>query len=197
MEPALDDAPFERMLADLCKEGKLEKTEAGYRVPHLVVGLSSEREILGARLLEYARGQGCTTFGAGTFCKLHGKTFNLKEIQKLLDYLHARKKLVRLNDGRFLTREAMEEIKEKARDKILREGRLTLAGSKEILGYGRTRGVAVLEYLDSIGLTYRAGDERFLLADHASRLCATCASCASAHKGVDEEEANEALDQCS
>ena len=46
------------------------RTEAGYRVPHLVVGLSSEREVLGARLLEYACGQGCTTFGAGTFCKL-------------------------------------------------------------------------------------------------------------------------------
>jgi selenocysteine-specific elongation factor len=174
LEPSLDDAPFERMLADLCKEGKLAKTEAGYRVPDLVVGLSSEREKLAARLLEYARELDHVTFGAGTFCKLHGKTFNLREIQKLLDYLHARKQLVRLNDGRFLTCEAMEEIKKKVREKILQEGSLTLQGSKEVLGYGRTRGVAVLEYMDAIGLTIRVGDERFLRADHSSRFCPPC-----------------------
>ena len=195
LEPSLDDAPFERMLADLCKDGKLEKTESGYRVPHLVVGLSSEYETIGARLLEYALGLGYVTFGAGTFCKLHGKTFNLREIQKLLDYLHARKKLVRLNDGRFLTCEAMEEIKKKARAKILLDGSLTIAGSKEMLGYGRTRGIAVLEYLDFIGLTMRVGDERFLRADHATRFCPSCDQ-QSDETGNDEAH-YEALDRCS
>jgi selenocysteine-specific elongation factor len=183
LEPSLDDAPFERMLADLCRDGKLEKNDSGYRVPHLVVALSSEREILGARLLEYARGLGYVTFGAGTFCKLHGKTFHLREIQKLLDFLHARKELVRLSDGRFLTCEAMEEIKIKVRDKILREGSLTLAGSKEILGYGRTRGIGVLEYLDSIGLTLRVGDERVLRSDHSSRFCPSCEQTREAASG--------------
>lgn len=166
LAPALDDAPFERMLTDLCSEGKLTKSGAGYKVPHLVVELVSERKKVAARLLDYARSRGLETFGAGTFCKLHGRTYDLKEIQKLLDYLHGREKLVRLNDGRFLTCEALEEIKKKVSERIILDGSLTLAASKEILGYGRTRGIAVLEYLDSIGLTYRVGDERFLRPDH-------------------------------
>ena len=114
LEPSLDDALFERMLAELCKEEKLAKVDAGYRVPRLTVKLSSGRERVVAQLLDYAREQGCATFGAGTFCKLHGKTFNLKEIQKLLDFLHGQKKLVRLKDGRFLTCEALEDIKRKS-----------------------------------------------------------------------------------
>jgi selenocysteine-specific elongation factor len=134
------------------------------------------------------------TFGAGTFCKLHGKTFNMRDIQKLLDYLHARKKLVRLNDERFITCEAMDEIKTKVRDKILLEGSLTLLGSKEILGYGRTRGVAVLEHLDSIGLTHRVGDERFLRADHSSRFGP---SCEPSQEAKGHETLPEAVDRCS
>lgn len=164
------------MLIELCKEEKLAKVDAGYRVPHLTVKLSSGRERVVAQLYEYAREQGCATFGAGTFCKLHGKTFDLKEIQKLLDYLHGQKKLVRLKDGRCLTCEALEEIKQKVKARILLEGSLTIAGSKEILGYGRTRGIAVLEYLDSIGLTHRIGDERVLLADLPSQRGAACNS---------------------
>ncbi|MBP8645658.1 MAG: SelB C-terminal domain-containing protein [Syntrophobacteraceae bacterium] len=154
--------------------GKLAKTDGGYRVPHLVVKLSPEREAVMEQFLEYARGHGYATFGAGTFCKLHYKTFNLKEIQKLLDHLHTREHLVGLNDGRFLTSEAMEEIKRRAREKILREGSLTLTGSRVILGYGRTRKIAVLEYLDSIGLTRRVCDERVLSADCSSQPCPSC-----------------------
>jgi selenocysteine-specific elongation factor len=89
---------------------------------------------------------------------------------------------------------AMEEIKEKVREKILQEGSLTLQGSKEVLGYGRTRGVAVLEHLDSIGLTYRVGDERFLRADHSSRFCPPCEPSDETGSG---EAQPETLDQCS
>jgi selenocysteine-specific elongation factor len=176
LDPSLDDGLLQRLAADLCRERRLEKAEGGYRVPHLVVSLSSEREKLASRLLEYARGLGYTTFAAGTFCKIHGKSFDQRQIQKLLDYLHGQNRLIGLNDGRFLTLEAMEEIREKVRDTIVRKGTLTLLDSKEILGYGRTRGIAVLEYLDSIGLTRRENDARVLASAPPELAAAPCAA---------------------
>jgi selenocysteine-specific elongation factor len=80
----------------------------------------------------------------------------------VLDHLHAQKKLVRLKDGRYLTVEALQEIKEKVTELIQRKGSLTLQDGAAILGYGRSRGIPVLEYLDTLGLTRRIGDERVL-----------------------------------
>jgi selenocysteine-specific elongation factor len=93
---------------------------------------------------------------------MHGREYDKREIQKLLDHLQSRKKLVRLNDNRFLTTEAMEEIKKKVKDVIRTQGRFILQDAKAVLGYGRTHSIPVLEYLDTIGFTRRIGDERFL-----------------------------------
>jgi hypothetical protein len=158
----VDDLVFGQMLRDLCKEGKLVRTEAKFRVPSLSVKLPSNREKTAQQMLEYAANLGYVTFSPRTFCELHWKTFDMGEIHKVLGYLRNQKKLVRLNDGRYVTFRAMEEIKEKVKEAILQKGSLTVQDSKEILGYGRNRGVPVLEYLDSIGLTCRMDDVRVL-----------------------------------
>jgi len=61
-----------------------------------------------------------------------------------------------------LSVQAMEEIKKRVMEVISSKGSLTLADSKEILGYGRTVGIPVLEYLDSLGVTLRQGNVRML-----------------------------------
>ncbi|PXF55204.1 MAG: hypothetical protein C4B57_04045 [Deltaproteobacteria bacterium] len=45
---------------------------------------------------------------------------------------------------------------------MIEKGDLTLHDSKEILGFGRTGGVPVLEHFDTIGFTMRTGDVRVL-----------------------------------
>ena len=85
-----------------------------------------------------------------------------KELEKLLNYLCAQGELVRLNNGRFLSAQAMEEIKKRVIEVINIKGGITPADSKEILGYGRTVGIPVLEYLDSLGVTLRQGNVRML-----------------------------------
>jgi hypothetical protein len=161
-EPTPDSALLRRMLRELCSAGKLVAINGGYRVPSLSVKLPPNPVKVADQMLEYALNLGYVTFSARTFCELHWKDFNVRAIRQLLEHLRDRKKLVRLNDGRYLTCQAIEDIKEKVRDWILQKGSLTVQGSKEILGYGRNRGVPVLEYLDSIGFTRRIDDARVL-----------------------------------
>ncbi|MCG2722466.1 MAG: selenocysteine-specific translation elongation factor [Thermodesulfovibrionales bacterium] len=162
LSPSIDEALFQRMLAELCREGKLIKTDGGFQIRNLSVKLSKEQERLITLLLEYAQSLGIIPFRADMFWKFHKKKFNKNEIQRLLDYLHNQKRLIRFSNGRFLTPQAMEKIKDGVRKVIMQKGRLTLADSKEILGYGRTAGVPVLEYLDAVGFTCRQENERVL-----------------------------------
>jgi len=80
----------------------------------------------------------------------------------MLIYLRDNKKLVRINDGRFLTTQAFEGIKKKVSNVIVQNGVFTLRDLKGTLGYGRSVGVPVLEYLDSIGFTRREENGRVL-----------------------------------
>jgi len=162
LAPSLNEAPFQKMLAELCQKGKLIKKDGGFQVRDLSVKLSDERERLITLLLDYAKRSGFVPFSADTFWKVHKKKFNKNEVQRLLDYLHTQKSLIRLNNRRYLTPQTMEHIKERVQQIIMKKGCLTLADSKEILGYGRTVGVPVLEHLDSIGFTRRQGDRRAL-----------------------------------
>jgi selenocysteine-specific elongation factor len=162
LDPNLDNALFEQILSDLCSERKLHKTDAGYRIPNFAAKHSLQREILVERLSHYARERGYFSFHAGSFWKLHSQTFDHKEVVKVLDHLHALKKLVRLSDDRFLSVEAMEEIKEKTTELLLQKGSATIKDFQDFLGFGRSRTVPILDYLDSINLTRRIDDKRVL-----------------------------------
>lgn len=163
LEPSLDNVVFERMLKGLVLEGQLIQTEGLYCLPNFKGKLSEEKEKLTERLLAHARDLGYESFSAGYFCKLYQEGFDQREIQKLLDLLHAQKKLIRLNDNRFLVPEALEKIKKKVQEVISVQGRFTIGDIKGVFGYGRTRGIPVLEHLDTIGFTRRIGDERVLV----------------------------------
>jgi selenocysteine-specific elongation factor len=165
LAPSLDVTPFQRMCAELCNEGLLIKAGGSFRVPNLAVNVSDRQEELIEKLLDYAESSGLVPFSADTFWKAHGRSkLNKNEIQRLLDYLHKQGRLVRLNNRRFLTPGAVEQIKERVRAVIGSRGELTVGDCKEVLGYGRTVGVPVFEHLDAIGFTRREGDSRVLNA---------------------------------
>jgi selenocysteine-specific elongation factor len=162
LDPNLADALLERMLGELSSEGKLIKTEAGFRIPNFAAKHHSQREQLVEKVSKFAQERGHLSFHAGSFWELHRQIFDHKEVVKVLDHLHAQKKLVRLNDGRFLAVEAMQEIREKVRVLILEKGSATIKDCQDILGFGRDKTVPILDYLDSIGVTCRVGDARIL-----------------------------------
>ena len=162
LAPSLDDIPFKVMLSRLVEGGEVVKKEGGFRLPNFSASLSGERQTLVDMLLAYAEESGFVPFSADTFWKLHRRQHNKNELQRLLDYLHNQGRLIRLNNRRYMTPRAMEEIKEKTSNLIKGKGSIGIGDCKEIMGYGRTVGVPVLEYLDSIGFTRRDGDKRTL-----------------------------------
>ena len=160
--PSLDDLPFQRMLAELCSEGKLLKVDGGFRSQHHSVDLPREQKRIVSLILDYGRQSGFRPFSADTIWKLHNKKYDKKEIIRLFGYLRNQNILVRLNDGRFLSTDNVERIKERVEAVIVEKGMFRLSHIQETLGYGRLIGVTVLEYLDSIGFTRRVEQGRVL-----------------------------------
>lgn len=58
--------------------------------------------------------------------------------------------------------ETMARIRARVKSLIERKGVLKISDCKEVFGYGRTVGIPVLEYLDSIGFTVWDGEQRRL-----------------------------------
>lgn len=157
------EAPLLKIVANLlCKAGQLAVHEGGYILCDAMPALDHRRETLGNLLMAYARKTGLTPFSADTFWKLHRPAYEKGEIWQVLNYLHARKRLVRLNDRRFLSLEALATIKARVAQAIARKGYITVGDCKEVLGYGRWGGTHVLDYLNDIGFTLRRDNKHYL-----------------------------------
>jgi len=157
---------IQEMLEDLCRDGILTKVGGGYQAPDLAGNLSREQENLIGLLLDFASKSGLNPFSADTIWKLHDKKIEKKVIQKHLYYLKGQRKLVILGDKRFLSIEALEEIKRRVAKVIEKKGAFRIPDCKEALGYGRTVAIPILEHLDTIGFTRRQGDERVFMKDN-------------------------------
>ena len=104
LSPHLEEEPFQRMLSDLCRDGKLVKIDGGFQVSGVSVHLSPQQAKLAALCMSYAQGCGFAPFSADTVWKLHGMKYQKPDIEKMLSYLRSEGKLVRLKDGRYIPR---------------------------------------------------------------------------------------------
>jgi len=162
LEISLDDILFTQIVETLCSGGKLKKCDGGYQLKCSREHLPADHEKLAEALLSYSRKSGMTPFSTDTFWKEHEKIHEKEAVKKLLNYLYNRKKLVRLNDHRFLSLEAIDEIKARVTRFVEQHGCIRMTDCKAILGYGRWGGVHVFDYLDNTEFTSRVGDKRLL-----------------------------------
>jgi selenocysteine-specific elongation factor len=161
--PSIEQGFLLHILDELCLEGSLVRAGGGYQAPGITGNLSKEQEALIALLLDYASKSGLNPFSADTIWKLHAKRIDKKLIQKHLNYLKSQRKLVLLGDKRFLSTQALEEIKTRVGHVIEKKGAFAIGDFTETLGYGRSVAIPVVEYLDTIGFTRRMGDVRVLM----------------------------------
>jgi selenocysteine-specific elongation factor len=84
------------------------------------------------------------------------------EDRRLAAYLEAEGKLVRLGGGFAIGPRAYEEARRALVDEAAREGSITLARYRDLLGISRRPAQLLLERFDADRLTRRVGDERVL-----------------------------------
>jgi selenocysteine-specific elongation factor len=82
--------------------------------------------------------------------------------KELVSYLERAGRLVRLGDGLAVGARAYEEAKRLVVEECEREGSITLARLRDLIGGGRKQAQLLLERFDADGLTRRVGDARVL-----------------------------------
>jgi selenocysteine-specific elongation factor len=82
--------------------------------------------------------------------------------RELAGYLEAAGRLVRLGDGLVLGSAAYDEARRLLVEECERQGQITLARFRDLVGAGRRAAQLLLERFDADGLTRRAGEARVL-----------------------------------
>ncbi|GFN23088.1 selenocysteine-specific translation elongation factor [Thermanaeromonas sp. C210] len=93
-----------------------------------------------------------------------GKDLDLTagELEELLHYLVRQGILVKVSEGLYFHREALEEAREAIR-RLGEKGPFTLAEVRDLLGSSRKYVLPLLEYLDHTKFTRRVGDKRIVI----------------------------------
>jgi selenocysteine-specific elongation factor len=80
----------------------------------------------------------------------------------LLQYLVASGRIVRVNDDTIFAAKAYQEAVERLTAHLQREGKVTVAQARDLLGSSRRYVLPLLEWLDTQKVTRRVGDDRIL-----------------------------------
>ena len=85
----------------------------------------------------------------------------------LLDGLIEGGRLINVGEGVVFLRESYEEMVDRLTERLQSEGEITVAQVRDMFNTSRKYALALMEHLDSIGLTYREGDARRLVRSQA------------------------------
>ena len=153
---------FNTILKELQGAGKIVVENESVQRPGFVPRPNDEQQEIIDNILGFAEQSGYVPFSVYTLWMACERRYDEEKIRKMANFLCSRNQVTRLNDGRFISSKKMDEIKRKIQKHITEKGSLSLRESKEILGFGRTGGIPVLEHFDTIGLTMRSGNVRVL-----------------------------------
>jgi selenocysteine-specific elongation factor len=139
------------LLDDLAREGEIQTTDAGVRLPEAEV-VPPELEEESKRLLDELRSAGAEP--------------PTLEPTPALRLLLKRGEALGLGGNLFASSEAADSVLEEIKTVCRGEGEISLAGLRDRLGTSRKYAQAWLEYSDAAGVTSRTGDVRVLTRRH-------------------------------
>ncbi len=140
------------------KKGLLVREGDGLRLPSHKVSLGDDAERLRTILLEAHDRAGMTPPNLKDVLEETGATE--KQALPVLRLLCEEKRLVRLKDGLYCSRAAVDAILDRVRAWFADHDDLDVGGLKTILGLSRKYLIAILEYMDREKITVRIGDKR-------------------------------------
>jgi selenocysteine-specific elongation factor len=169
--PALDSA-----LEHLATGGEITRTEHGYRVAGAAGADEPDDETTVGLMAQFA-GAGVGTQGAAggaaaaaalsaetptVAVASEGAGMGAREAQKLVDALVRRGRLVKVGEDLYYPPERLTALMGRLAAAMEAGGQLTLAEARDLLGTSRRYAQALLEHMDSEGMTLRVGDARRL-----------------------------------
>jgi selenocysteine-specific elongation factor len=176
--PALDAA-----LEQLAAAGEITRTEHGYRVAGAAGANEPEDETTMKLLAQFGGGSaaapngasGAAPAGAGpgeatplvadtptVVVAAEGAGLGAREAQKLVDALARRGRLVKVGEDLYYPPDRLTALLGRLAAAMESGGQLTLAEARDLLGTSRRYAQALLEHMDSEGMTLRVGDARRL-----------------------------------
>jgi selenocysteine-specific elongation factor len=165
--PALDSA-----LEHLAAAGEISRTEHGYRVAGAAGVDEPEDEATLALLSQFGGGATGVATAAGPAAEAaetpsvavaaEAVGMPVREAQRLVDALVRRGRLVKVGEDLYYPPERLKALMDRLAAAMEEGGQLSLAEARDLLGTSRRYAQALLEHMDSEGLTLRVGDARRL-----------------------------------
>lgn len=162
LSPTPSDKLINQVMAELVFTGKIHQHGSDYTIPDFKGTLSADQQRLARQVIAYAERNGESPFSLGSFFHNTRIRINKKEMLQIIDYLCRQGELIRICFDHFLLPMSLAVIKQRVKKAAENTDYIHLSSSKEILGFGRSKGTLVFEYLDEIGFTVRHGDFRRL-----------------------------------
>jgi selenocysteine-specific elongation factor len=159
---AIPITSLEKILDQLFNEGVLEKKDGGYLLNGFSPSMTEDQNFAVSLIIDFVAESGLAPFSVDTVWKKYNRKYPKIKLWKVISFLRSRKRLIQVKDGRFLSFEAIEQIKEKIVKVIEDKEIFTLLDCKPVFGYGRTGATSVLDYLDEQGFTERVEEGRVL-----------------------------------
>jgi selenocysteine-specific elongation factor len=89
---------------------------------------------------------------------------DIARLRTLLAAMEREQRVTRVAAELYFSRAAVENAKRQLIERLERDGSITAAIYRDMLGASRKFAIALLDYFDHSGVTLRAGDERKLRA---------------------------------
>jgi len=150
----LDPRAYNGLMARAAADGLVVDEAATVRLPEHQVRFTPQQQQAVDDLLARFRAAPYATPSVKEAAALVG--------EEVLGVLLARGDLVQVSPEVLFLRETYEEMVERIRAHIQQQGSITLAQVRDLFQTSRKYAQALLEYLDSVGVTRRVGDERVL-----------------------------------
>lgn len=152
----LEAEVFSGIVSQLVRDGTLAERGAELALPGHQPGLTAEQETAANAFLAELELQPFNPPPLGDLMRRHQLT------PRLLQYLIAQRRVVRLNDETVFARTAYDDAVHRIRTHLAEHQTLTVAAARDVLGSSRRYVLPLLEWLDAQKITRRVGDDRIL-----------------------------------
>lgn len=151
----------QKVLAEAVQRGLLQTSGIGFKLASHTVSHDAEQSALLQKLRDLLMRGGVAPPFLKEIEELAGP--DIKKTRRLINYLCDIGEVIKIQDGVYYHKPALEKIVSQAREWLVSNASLDIAGMRDLFGVSRKYAVPLLEYMDSIRMTRRVGNIRQLV----------------------------------